>query len=164
MKSNVIFDFKTDKKTNSILVKRSFNANLALVWDAWTKAEILDRWWAPEGYRSTTKSLNFVEGGMRHYRMQGPNNFEMWGITTYDKISYHKNYSGKEYSADEFAKVSTELPPSVYLIRFYKQKELTLIEHMTTYNSLNDLEQSLQYGFEEGMLGAFDRLDSFLDK
>ncbi len=164
MKSDVIFDFQIDTKTNTIHVKRSFNAVLGLVWDAWTKAELLDLWWAPEGYISTTKSMHFSEGGMRHYRMQGPDNFEMWGITTYDNINHHKKYSGKEYSADALAEVSSELPPSVYLIKFYKQEEYTLIEHATSYDSLKDMEQSIQYGFKEGMLGAFDRLDAFFAK
>jgi len=164
MKSDVIFDFLVDKKAHAIVVKRSFKARLALVWKAWTEADLLDLWWAPEGYKSTTKTMNFSEGGMRHYRMQGPDNFEMWGLTTYDNIKHHTQYSGKEFSVDELAKVSPELPPSVYMIRFYEQKEYTLIDHTTTYASQADLAQSIQYGFKEGMLGAFERLDSFLDK
>lgn len=163
IKTNLFFDFKVDEKTSTIIVKRSFKATNKLVWDAWTKAEILDQWWAPEGWKSTTKAMKFKEGGMRHYQMQGPENSEMWGITSYLKITLHSKFSGKEYSSDMHAEISTELPPSDYHITFTDQDEQTMIEHHTTYNSLEDLKQSLAYGFKEGMLGAFERLDAFLE-
>ncbi len=70
-------DFNVDQETNTLKVKREFHAPLAQVWKAWTDASILDLWWAPEGYKSTTKTMEFVEGGKRHYQMQGPDNFEM---------------------------------------------------------------------------------------
>ncbi|WP_312302176.1 hypothetical protein [Chryseobacterium sp.] len=50
MKSNLLFDFSVNKENNTIVVKREFNANLELVWQAWTTAELLDQWWAPKPY------------------------------------------------------------------------------------------------------------------
>ncbi|MEO8414830.1 MAG: hypothetical protein ABI472_14280 [Ginsengibacter sp.] len=47
MKNNLLFDFTADKATNTIFVNRDFAAGLSLVWDAFTKQEILDQWWAP---------------------------------------------------------------------------------------------------------------------
>ena len=39
------FDFNVDKSTNTVLVEKEFDAELSLVWDAFTKKEILDQWW-----------------------------------------------------------------------------------------------------------------------
>ena len=164
MKNELFFDFEIDEKTSTVKVIRTFAAPLKLVWQAWTKAEILDQWWAPEGYRSNTKTLEFKEGGMRHYQMQGPDNFEMWGITSYSKILLHYKFSGNEYSADAQAVISTELPPSDYQITFLDEGEKTRIEHHTSYKTMEHLKQSLEYGFKEGMLGAFERLDAFFEK
>lgn len=164
MKNDLLFDFEIDNAAHTIKVKRTFAASLPLVWDAWTKAEILDQWWAPEGWKSDTKTMQFKEGGMRHYLMQGPEKIEMWGITSYNKIQRHVGFSGNEYSADEEAVISPELPPSNYHINFFEEGDTTIIEHNTTYKSLEALKQSIDYGFEEGMLGAFKRLDSFLEK
>jgi uncharacterized protein YndB with AHSA1/START domain len=44
MKSNLLFDFTVDKTTNTVFVNREFAAELSLVWDAFTKQEILDQW------------------------------------------------------------------------------------------------------------------------
>ena len=158
------FEFEIDEPTATIKVKRIFDAPLSIVWDAWTKSEFLDQWWAPEGYTSTTKSMTFEEGGSRHYHMAGPDQFEMWGLTTYDKIKLKTMFSGQELSADENGHITNELSTSNYQITFYSAGEQTSIYHETTYENMDGLKQSLEYGFKEGMLGAFERLDSILKK
>jgi uncharacterized protein YndB with AHSA1/START domain len=62
MKSNLMFDFSSDKKNNTIREKREFAADLSLVRDAYTKSEILDHWWAPKPWKARTKTMNFREG------------------------------------------------------------------------------------------------------
>lgn len=47
MTTNLAFDFSIDRENKTIKVKREFAAELPLVWDAYTKSEILDQWWAP---------------------------------------------------------------------------------------------------------------------
>lgn len=44
--NNLQFDFRVDKSTKTVFIEREFNAELPLVWDAFTKQEILDQWWA----------------------------------------------------------------------------------------------------------------------
>ena len=46
MKDNLLFDFTVDKPTKTVFVNREFSASLSLVWDAFTKQENLDQWWA----------------------------------------------------------------------------------------------------------------------
>ena len=47
MKDNLLFDFTVDKTKNTVFVNREFDADQSTVWDAFTKQEILDLWWAP---------------------------------------------------------------------------------------------------------------------
>jgi uncharacterized protein YndB with AHSA1/START domain len=55
MKNNLLFDFIVDKTTKTVFVNREFAAEHNLVWDAFTKQELLDKWWAPKPWRSETK-------------------------------------------------------------------------------------------------------------
>ena len=71
MTPDLSIDFAVNKKNNTITIKRYFNAQLSLVWDAFTVAEILDKWWAPKPWKSKTKSMNFSEGGKRFLRYGG---------------------------------------------------------------------------------------------
>ena len=71
---NLLFDFTVDKATATIHVTREFAADLDLVWDAFTKAEILDQWMGPKPWRVQTKEMDFREGGRWLYAMISPEN------------------------------------------------------------------------------------------
>ena len=43
MKNNLLFDFTVDKTTKTVFVNREFAADLSLIWDAFTKQEIIDQ-------------------------------------------------------------------------------------------------------------------------
>ena len=47
MNNDLLFDFTVDKTTKTVFITREFDAGLSLVWDAFTKPEILDQWTAP---------------------------------------------------------------------------------------------------------------------
>ena len=89
-KSNLKFEFGVDKKKNSIFITRELNAKLDLVWDAWTKREIMDQWWAPKPFESRTKVMDFVVGGRRFYAMVSADGQELnYSIQTLCIISSH---------------------------------------------------------------------------
>ncbi len=163
MKKSLFFDFSVDKKTKTITVKREFAASLPSVWDAWTNANILDKWWASKGWVCQTKSMKFKEGGFRHYMVRGPEGEEHWSIMNYTNIQLHKEFSGTECFADENAMLNKDIPQSEFRIVFEEKNGRTFIEHFTTYLNLEDLEASLKYGFKEGTIDAFERLDETLE-
>src|SRR5580765_2791097 len=72
MENNLLFDFTVDKTTKTIFINREFAADLSLVWDAFTKQEILDQWVAPKPWASKTKVMDFKVGGRRFYAMVSP--------------------------------------------------------------------------------------------
>lgn len=72
MNTNLLFEFTVDKPNKTVYIKREFNATQDLVWDAFTKAELLDQWTAPTPFIARTKHMNFEVGGKRFYAMVGP--------------------------------------------------------------------------------------------
>ena len=60
-------DFIVDKQTKTVSITKEFAYNLSLVWDAYTKPELLDQWWAPKPWTSRTKVIDFKVGGRRFY-------------------------------------------------------------------------------------------------
>ena len=58
-------EFIVNKETNTVSITKEFDAPRDLVWDAYTKPELLDQWWAPKPMRSQTKVMEFKEGGRR---------------------------------------------------------------------------------------------------
>jgi hypothetical protein len=67
--NNLQFDFLVNKENNTMTIRREFRANRQLVWDAYTKSEILEQWFALKPLTTKTKSMDFGEGGQWLYAM-----------------------------------------------------------------------------------------------
>ena len=65
-------EFVVDKSKKTVVITAEFPAGRDLVWDAYTRPELLDQWWAPKPYSSRTKAMDFREGGRRFYAMVSP--------------------------------------------------------------------------------------------
>jgi len=162
MKTNLTVDFSVDKENKTITVKREFDAEVFLVWDAYTKSEILDQWWAPKPWKARTKSMDFREGGTWLYAMVGPEGEEHWAIVTYKDIQVQKKFTGLDAFADKEGKVNKDMPQSKWEVKFTAQGETTLVELFITYPDLNALEETIKMGFKEGLLMAMENLDELL--
>jgi len=162
MNKNSAYDFSVDKENNTITVKREFAAELPLVWDAYTKSEILDRWWAPKPWKARTKSMDFREGGRWHYAMVGPEGEEHWALANYTSIHNQRKFTGLDAFADADGNVNTEMPKSKWEVTFTDRGSATLVEIHITYDDLSQLEATLKMGFEEGLRVAMEGLDELL--
>ena len=154
--NNLLFDFTVDKSTNSVFVTKEFHAGLSLVWDAFTKQEILDQWWAPKPWVSKTKSMNFKAGGRRFYAMVSPEGQESWQIQDYTSISPKTNFKFLSVFADKDE--NPHLPGSNWDLNFSEQNGITKVS-ITIYNeSLERMEKMLEMGFKEGFTMTLNEL------
>lgn len=159
MTSNLPFEFTVNKETKTVSVIREFAAELALVWDAFTKPEILDQWWAPKPWASKTKHMDFKVGGRRFYAMVSPAGEERWSIQQYTSISPKTNFKLLNAFADKDE--NPELPGSEWDHTFSEQAETTKVS-ITIYNeSLERLERILD-GFTKGMKTSLSNLENLL--
>ncbi|GHA80966.1 SRPBCC family protein [Pontibacter akesuensis] len=162
MKNDLAFEFSVNKENKTITVKREFAAELPLVWDAYTKSEVLDQWWAPEPWKARTKTMDFREGGHWHYAMVGPEGEEHWAVANYKTIDPKKRFTALDGFADAEGVVNTEMPQSKWEVSFTPKEELTLVENLITFDDLAQLETTIQMGFKEGLTMAMEGLDALL--
>lgn len=154
--------FTVDKVNNKVHVERTFDAELELVWSAWTVAEILDQWWAPKPYKNETKSMDFREGGFWLYSMLSPEGERHWCRADYKKIDPLKYYSATDDFCDENGVVTNVLPSAFWTNTFLEEGEQTKVSIDIQYKSLEDLEQIISLGFKEGFTMGMDNLDHYL--
>ncbi|MFL5764338.1 MAG: SRPBCC domain-containing protein [Bacteroidia bacterium] len=162
MKNTSLFDFTVDKATKTVSINREFNAELPLVWDAFTKPEILDQWWAPKPYLSKTKHMNFEVGDRRFYAMVSPEGNEGWQVQKYTSITPKSNFKFLSVFADKDENL--HLPGSDWNLTFSEQNGKTKV-HISIYNdSLERMEKMIEMGFKEGFTMTLDSLDVMLTK
>lgn len=160
MNNNLLFDFTVDKSTKTVFVNKEFAAELSPVWDAFTKQEILDQWWAPQPWISKTKFMNFEVGGRRFYAMVSPEGQEHWSIQKYISISPKTNFKMLNAFAD--ADENPELPASEWDLNFCEQNGTTKVS-ITIYNeSLERMEKMIEMGFQGGFTMTLNYLENLL--
>lgn len=163
MNSNLTFDFTVDKANSTVNVNREFNADLELVWEAWTNPEILDQWWAPKPYKTVTKSMDFREGGRWLYSMVSPQNEIQWCKADYHQIDSQKSFSYTDNFCDEQGNVGENFPDSTWTNVFSGNAETTTVNITIQYKSLEMLEKVIDMGFKEGFTMAMQNLDQYVE-
>ncbi len=162
MKNNLLFDFTVDKTTKTVFVNREFAAGLSLVWDAFTKQEILDQWWAPKPWASKTKFMNFKVGGRRFYAMVSPEGQEHWSVQEFTSISPTTNFKILSAFADKDENINTEMPSSNWDLNFSEQSGTTKVSITIEHKALADLEQMIEMGFQGGFTMTLNYLENLL--
>lgn len=69
-----------------IALSREFNAPPEQVFDAWTTPDKIGQWWGPEGFTTTTDSMDFRKGGIWKYIMHGPDGTDYKNYIRYTEI------------------------------------------------------------------------------
>lgn len=162
MSNQLLFDFIVDKTAKTVTVNKEFNAELSLVWDAFTKQEILDQWWAPKPWESRTKFMNFEVGGKRFYAMVGPEGQEHWSLQQYTSISPKTNF--KMHNAFADANENPHLPGSNWDLSFSQENNTTKV-CITIFNeSLERMEEQLTMGFQGGFTMTLNYLETLLNR
>ena len=158
--NDLLFDFTLDKSKKTAFINREFDADLSLVWDAFTKQEILDQWWAPKPWASKTKVMNFKVGGRRFYAMVSPEGQERWSIQKYTSISPKTNFKFLSAFADE--NENPDLPGSEWDLSFSEENGKTKVSVSIYNESLERMEKMIEMGFKEGFMMTLKSLEDLL--
>jgi len=94
MSSNQIFNVE---------VTRTFDAPVERVWEMWSKAENVKKWWRPRGFSCPIAEVDLRQGGKTFVCMSGPlfgfpkiySNWEFTKVTPGELIEYTFNFADK---------------------------------------------------------------------
>jgi uncharacterized protein YndB with AHSA1/START domain len=158
-------DFTVDKAAKTVFVNREFAADLSLVWDAFTKQEILDQWWAPKPWVSKTKFMDFKVGGRRFYAMVSPEGEEHWSIQRFTSISPTINFKMLNAFADKDE--NPQLPGSEWDFNFSEKRgsnscPMTKVSIAIYNESLARMEKMIEMGFQGGFTMTLNYLENLL--
>lgn len=163
MINNLLFDFTVDKPNHTIHITREFAADLNTVWDAFTKAEILDQWIAPQPWRAKTKVMDFRDGGRWLYAMISPENVFHWSLVDFIAIADKSHFTSKNSFADEDGNANTStFTSSITETRFKAGANRTTVQIVKKMADLAQLEKFIAMGFKEGMAVTLEKLDTLL--
>ena len=156
-----LFDFTVDKEAKTIHITREFAADLDLVWDAFTKPEILVQWTAPKPYKAYIKEMNFEEGGRCLTAMISPENVYHWSLAEYTNIAPKTSFTSKNSFCDENG-VTLNNKFSSTKTSFKSGGEKTTVYMEKRFDDLAVIEMMVAKGFKEGTSMSMNNLDEYL--
>ncbi|MCB0429968.1 MAG: SRPBCC domain-containing protein [Flavobacteriales bacterium] len=162
MNKQLISEFLVDKDKKTITIEREFDAELPLVWNAYTQPELLARWWAPKPWQVKTRIMDFRDGGSWHYAMVSPEGQEHWCRINYQKIVPQVSYTATDCFTDAEGNENHEMPSSNWYITFHNQGATTLVRKLLSFDDLAQLENIIKMGFKEGITMTMDALNAML--
>ena len=162
MISNLLFDFTVDKTTNTIFITREFDAGLSLVWDAFTKQEILDQWGAPEPWTTQTIYMDFNVGGRRFYKMISSEGQEYFSVQDFTSISPKTNFKYISGVSDKDENINPEFYGYENNLDFNEANGITTFRMSIKYKDLATLEMMANDRFREGFTMTLNILEKIL--
>ena len=162
MINNLLFDFTVDKTTNTVFITREFDADLSLVWDAFTKPEILDQWGTPEPWTTQTISMDFKVGGRRFFKMISPEGQEYFSIQDFTSISPKTNFKYISGMSDKDENINPEFYGAENNLDFSEATGVTIFRMNIKYKDLATLEMMANDRFKEGFTMTLNILENLL--
>jgi len=111
------------EKENEIIVSRVFDAPIAMVYEAWSNAEFVKKWWAPKNCTTTYCSIDFRIGGIFRFCMTTAEGMDCWGRGIYKKINPPHTIVYEDCFTD---KDGTPVAPSYYGLQLTTIKSSTI--------------------------------------
>ncbi len=142
----------------TIKVSREFEAPRELVFDAFTAPEKIGQWWGPNGFTTTTKSMEFKVGGEWIFTMHGPD-----GTDYPNRIMYTEINPPELIKYDHFGRRPDEEIHFYQTITFEEVKGKTRVTLNLLFPTLKAKEEAAKFGAVEGGQQTLARLGEFLN-
>ncbi|MCY3781021.1 MAG: SRPBCC domain-containing protein [Chloroflexi bacterium] len=156
-----ISEFSTPSDTE-IRVVRSFAADLDTVWTAWTQAEHLKNWWAPDGLTTPICEVDLRPGGTWFYVMEDGEGNRYAGKVIYGEIDAPRCFTGVDVFTDEDGNSNDELPTAHTAYEFEEANGETIVSNVTRYDTKEARDQVIEMGVEAGLMSCLAKLDKYL--
>jgi uncharacterized protein YndB with AHSA1/START domain len=142
-----------------IVMTRDFNAPRRLVFDAWTKPELVRRWLAgPSGWTMTVCEIDLKVGGSYRYEWthESGNQMGMGGV-------YREIMVPELLVATEKFDQSWYPGGAITRTTLAEKSGITTVETTVTYDSKETRDGVLQSPMETGVAASYDRLETLFD-
>jgi uncharacterized protein YndB with AHSA1/START domain len=154
MKNRTTVERKSERE---LVVTRTFNGPARIVFEAWTKAELFERWWVPKSFGLSLLSceMDVRVGGTYRLVFSHPASPEpMAFFGRYSEVTPHSRLVWTNDEGGEDGAVTT--------VTFEERGAETLVVMRDLYPSKEALDAAIASGSTGGFSETFEQLDELL--
>jgi len=150
----------------AVVIERTFDAEVSLIWQMWTDPEHFKKWYGPKGFSVPVAEMDVRVGGKRLICMASPDgSMKMWTTGEYVEIIPKERLVYTESMADE--KGNVLLPSAIGMPDGYPAttKVTVLLEDLggRTKMAMTHAGVPAESGAGGGWEQAFDKLADHID-
>ena len=147
-----------------VLVKRSFDAPVKLVWRAYIEPDLMRRWCGGHaGWSMPVCEMDMRVGGQYRWRWRSDENGQEFGFAgdVLEVVPHAKLVHTQIFDPGDMG-ISMGGEPSTITVTFEEDGGITNVATMIKYFSKADRDEALSTGMTEGMEVNYKRLDGVL--
>jgi uncharacterized protein YndB with AHSA1/START domain len=145
-----------------LVITRAFNGPARIVFDAWTRPELVRRWWAPQSRHVVLVSCDadVRTGGWYRYVMRHATHGDMAFSGKYREVTPHSRLVHTEVF--EPTASGSEEEGAVVTVTFEERGGKTHVVSHSLFPSSEVLDAVIATGMEGGMRESMDQLDALV--
>ena len=146
----------------TITIVADFAAPRERLWNAYIDPRQIERFWGPPTYPATFLRHDAVPGGRSVYKMTGPTGDEHYGCWEWEALTPAASFEVVDWFADATGAANTDMPSTRMVLTFEATDTGSRLTCVSTFVSLEQLEQLVEMGMLEGTREAMSQIDAVL--
>ena len=152
-----------DPAAFTMTVTAEFDASIERVWHLWGNPRLLERWWGPPTYPATVVEHDLTPGGSVTYFMTGPEGQQSRGWWRVLEVDAPRLLEVQDGFADDAGNPNPDMPTMRMRVTLGERTDGgTRVDIRATFSSLEQMEQLMNLGTEEGLKAAMAQMDALV--
>ena len=155
-------------ETLDLVLERTLDAPIDLVWQAYTNPEHLKQWFAPKPYQITECELDLRPGGIFRIRMTGPDGFDtghgnagcVLEVVEGKKLTW-TSALGPGFRPAEMGEGCESFPMTAVITLEDAGNGKTAYKAVALHKDVQDRDQHAQMGFQDGWGTTAGQLEDY---
>ena len=152
-----------DPEALTMTIVAEFPASPQRLWDAYADPRQLEKFWGPPTYPATFTRHDMFAGGRSAYAMIGPEGDVSRGYWEFLDVKAPHSFEVRDGFCRPDGTPNTDMPSMRMTFEFEATNSGSRLTTTTFFNSVDELEQLLNMGMEEGTRQAMGQIDAVLD-
>jgi uncharacterized protein YndB with AHSA1/START domain len=146
---------KTSTADRELIITRTLNAPVELVWEVWTKPDHIKNWWGPNGFTNTIHTMEVQPGGTWDFIMHGPDGTDYKNKNIYKEIVKPERIVFEHVSA----------PKHLTTVTFTADGDKTLLVWHMLFETAEQFRQVVKtFKADEGLKQNVEKLEVYLQR
>lgn len=152
----------SDAKTLTLTVVGDYPVPVERLWAAWADPRQLEKFWGPPTWPATFTRHDMTAGGRSEYAMTGPDGERSRGWWRFVAVEPPRRIDVEDGFAHDDGRPNDAMPTMRMVFTFEPTTTGSRFTGVTTFPSLEAMEQMVKMGMVEGMQSALGQLDAVL--